>query len=127
MTKPIHERIQRHKDWGGAQVYAEPEIRAAATTAIELPGGLLAVDDAEEWKVHVALFAFHHGPSFEGGAQVEPVMHKLVMYGEGPTGALRELRHSYWGDLDAPGYLHYPSAKLVCAAFEALKGWFDCE
>lgn len=28
---------------------------------------------------------------------------------------------------DNSGYIFYPSAKLITAAFDKLKTWFDCE
>lgn len=45
-----------------------------------------------------------------------------VFYGEGPTGSLRECRHTYWGK---DGYIFYPNGPIICAAFTALAEFFD--
>jgi hypothetical protein len=46
----------------------------------------------------------------------------LQFYGEGPTGNLRECRHTYWGE---DGYLFYPDGKVITAAFKELSKYFD--
>lgn len=122
------DRIPTHQDTSGnGLVYWEPEIRTAATTVIDLLGGLLAVDHADDLHVSVALFAFSSGPAYLGDVEVEPRACKRIMHGDGPSGPLRELRHTFWGDQNNGGYVFYPSAALICGAFEALKRWFDCE
>ncbi len=45
-----------------------------------------------------------------------------VFFGEGPTGYLRECRHTYWGK---DGYVFYPSGPIILAAFKALSEFFD--
>lgn len=47
---------------------------------------------------------------------------KLVFHGEGPTGVLRECRHTYWGE---DGYVFYPSGTVIKAAFKALAEFYD--
>ena len=39
----------------------------------------------------------------------------------------RELRHTTWGEDDAPGYLNSPSAKVIAEAFAQLRRWFDID
>lgn len=46
----------------------------------------------------------------------------LVFYGEGPSGDLRECRHTYWGE---DGYLFYPNKKVISSALTALSEFFD--
>lgn len=126
--RPIHERIPTHPDHDGEPVYWEPEVRAAATTIVDLPGGLLAVAEPLDgsW-THVAIFAYVGGPATQNGVEVEPRCYQRIMHGEGPSGSLRELRHTHWGDPHNAGYIFYPSANLICAAFSALERWFDCD
>jgi hypothetical protein len=46
----------------------------------------------------------------------------MVFHGSGPTGSLRELRHTWWGE---DGYLFYVPGALVSNAFKALSAYFD--
>lgn len=46
----------------------------------------------------------------------------LLMHGHGPTGILRECRHTYWG---RDGYIFYPNKKHIVAALEWLEKYFD--
>lgn len=130
MSIPIHERIPVHLDHNDEPTYWEPEIRAASTTVVDLPGGLLAVaespDPDDPW-THVTLFAWFAGPATCNGVEVEPNCYQRIMHGDGPSKVLRELRHTFWGESDNSGYIFYPSGKLISAAFEALERWFDCE
>jgi hypothetical protein len=45
-----------------------------------------------------------------------------VFYGDGPSGSLRECRHTYWGE---DGYLFYPDGRIIAAAFKALSEFYD--
>lgn len=107
-------------------VYAEPDIRRIATRVIDLPRGLLAVR-IEGIHVEVVLFELSGGPMTRNGIEVDPATYNRVFHGSGPSGSLRELRHTYWGEPDNSGYIFYPNGKLIAAAFEALKEWFDCD
>lgn len=53
------------------------------------------------------------------------VRYRLVFHGEGFSGRLRELRHSWWGEPDNAGYMYYPSFEVLSAALTALQKWFD--
>lgn len=107
----------------GETVYPEPNIRATAHRTIELPGGLLAVQVIEELHVSFVVFSAVRGPSTRDGVEVEPAMYQVTFCGEGPSGNLRELRHTYWGK---DGYIFYVNAELITSAFAALREWFDC-
>lgn len=116
-----------HKD---DPAYAEADIRKHATKVVELipgstgrgaPGGLLAVH-VEDTCVSFVVFYFMTSDIDGGNAEYGRVFH-----GYGFSGALRELRHSYWGEPENQGYIFYPSARLIAEAFEALNEWFDCE
>lgn len=128
--KSVIERLTPVIDHKNDPVYAEPEIRKVATRVVDLPGGLLAVcepDDPDDTWTEVALFSFSMGPATENGVEVEPAMFEHVFHGGGPAKVLRELRHTYWGEPNNNGYIFYPHGKLIAAAFEALKEWFDCD
>jgi len=124
-------------------VYLEDNIRAIAPIVMPLvpyhppsmldpyrarpPRGLLAViEDGEH--VEFAVFEWQGGPATDvSGAQVEAARFRRVFEGSGPSGALRELRHTTWGEDDAPGYLNSPSAKVIAEAFAQLRRWFDID
>lgn len=127
MSEPIFKRIPAHPDHHDKPVYWEPEIRAIATTVVDLPGGLLAVveNGGDDTWTHVALFQWVSGPATQNGVEVEPNCYEHIMRGEGPAHVLRELRHTYWGEPANSGYIHFPHGELITAAFKALEKWFD--
>jgi hypothetical protein len=51
------------------------------------------------------------------------IMYTCVFHGEGPSGNLRECRHTYWGE---DGYLFYPDGRLIAEAFKELSKYYDC-
>lgn len=107
------------------KVYDLAEIRATAKCCIDLDGdGLIAVDNAVDHHVSFVVFRFHSGPSTRDGVVVDGEKMSVVFHGNGPSGALRELRHTYWGE---NGYIFYPHGVLIASAFEALREWFDCD
>lgn len=109
--------------------YDLESIRAAASRCLDLPGeGILAVHlDADELHVSFAVFRWSSGPSTRDGVEVDGRKMELLFCGDGPSGNLRELRHTYWGDGSEgrEGYLFDPPASLIVAAFAALREWFD--
>ena len=108
--------------------YRDADIRAHATEVHDLgQNGLLAVLIQDELWVSFAVFSFESGPSTVENDVIEGILWNRVFHGSGPTGVLRELRHTYWGEPDNSGYIFYPSATLITMAFEKLKTWFDCE
>ncbi len=117
-------------DFGGCdgKVYDLAQIRATAARCIDLDasGGLLAVDDRDVI-VSFALFRFHSGPATRNGAEVSGAKMSVVFHGSGPSGALRELRHTYWGEPENSGYIYYVNGELITKAFAALEEWFDCD
>lgn len=54
------------------------------------------------------------------------VLAEQVFYGEGPSGNLRECRHTWWGE-NGGGYLFYPKAKVIKAGLDALAEFYDLE
>ena len=129
--KSVIERLTAVADHNGDMMYAEPDIIAAATVALELAGGgLLAVcesDDADSSWTEVAVFHFHCGPATKDGVAVGPALYDRVFHGGGPAGSLRELRHTYWGEADNAGYIFYPNGKLIVDAIAKLRRWFDLD
>jgi hypothetical protein len=47
-----------------------------------------------------------------------------VFRGCGPSGSLRELRHTWWGE---NGYIYYVNGELITDAFAKLRQWFDLD
>lgn len=101
--------------------YAIDDIRAKATVVRDLPGGILAVLEHDDEAVIVSFIVLelYSGEASNGS----PDLYTKVFTGWGVSGALRELRHTSWGDDD--GYLAYPSAALIVGAFRELGEWFD--
>jgi hypothetical protein len=114
-------------DHNGDPTYADEEVRCKSTTVIELcmhngrPGGLLCVREDD---IHVSFVVLTFASSTVEDAQT---MWRRVFHGSGPSGALRELRHTYWGEVDNSGYIFYPNARLITEAFHHLNRWFDCD
>lgn len=67
-------------------------------------------------------FAFFDFNSSDGdGSNVEL---NMIMYGWGPTGTLKECRHTYWGK---DGYIFYPNKKKIEIILNWLSVYFDME
>ena len=108
----------------GEPAYLLRDICGASTEVVEIKDrdtlrALLAVVvERGSVKVNFALF------QFACGDKVGPPddQFSLVFHGDGIGGALREMRHSYWGE---NGYLFYADRQLIARALEALGKWFD--
>ena len=48
--------------------------------------------------------------------------YSILFHGTGFGGALRECRHTYWGE---DGYTFYMPLDVIAAAMSSLKKWFD--
>lgn len=112
-------------------VFSIAEIRAKSTRVVEIvpKQAVLAVLVREELFVSFVVLQFDKGPVYMPDGKticdqlVDETLMSVVFYGEGPSGALRELRHTYWGD--EHGYIFYVHADIVIAALNALREWFD--
>lgn len=113
----------------GHPSYREADVRALpGVEVVEFGGGelgLLAVATRPGplW-IEFALLAWCATES-PGPGTPEVRHYTRVFDGQGAGGALRELRHTYWGDPANGGYLFYPSRRLVAEAMEVLGRWFD--
>lgn len=103
-------------------VYDLATIRTTATRCIDLVDDAVLAVRIEDIHVSFAVFQLHCGPATRNGVVVDGAKMSLVFAGNGPSGALRELRHTNWGER---GYLFDPPAKVIAAAFKALAEWFD--
>lgn len=97
-------------------------VRTAKTTR-DLPNsGLLAVNIEDELHVSFVVFREAMGPSTKDGVVVDGAKMEVLFHGSGPSGSLRELRHTNWGE---DGYIFDPDMSIIGAAFTALGEWFD--
>lgn len=87
-----------------------------------LPGGFFVLDDRTDW-ICFAVLADVGGYSAEDGSIITEG--SCIFYGEGPSGNLRECRHTYWGEEDNHGYIFYLDGRLITAAFRRLSEFFD--
>lgn len=109
---------------GDTKVYDLAHVRAMAHRVDDLGFGYLAVNIVDGLHVSFVVFRFHCGPATKNGVEVAGEKVQMVFRGSGPSGSLRELRHTHWGE---DGYIFYPDAKLIAAAFDRLAEWFDCD
>lgn len=97
-----------------------------ATERIQLNrNAWLLVKISNETHVEFAVFVFNDGPTTVNGEIVDPERHILLFHGSGPSGSLRECRHTYWGEVDNAGYIHYPNFATIESALRELRRWFD--
>jgi hypothetical protein len=87
-----------------------------------LPRGCIVIDNAGLWVNFAILRCVTEYTSDDGTLMTEA---SCVFYGEGPSGNLRECRHTYWGEDDNGGYIFYPYGPLIVAAFKRLSDFFD--
>ncbi len=84
-----------------------------------LPGGWLVLNhDGAPWLKFAVLEFFSSAPD-RSDEQVTCLFH-----GEGPSGSLRECRHTWWGE-NGDGYCFYPNGPLITAALKELSTFFD--
>jgi hypothetical protein len=88
----------------------------------DLPKGFFVFDDKDLW-VKFAVLEYIGGFIDNDGETLTEG--KCIFYGEGPSGNLRECRHTYWGEDDSGGYIFYPHGQLIIAAFKRLSEFFD--
>lgn len=101
--------------------YSLNEIRQLYTKVHEVEKGnawLAIHENANGISIEFALFTFV--TDNDKGFFVE-----RVLYGSGAASALRELRHTYWGQPDTPGYWYYPDLKAVSMCVPILEEYFD--
>jgi hypothetical protein len=79
------------------------------------PGGVLLVHEEDEHKLHVTWALLE---------SVGADRYQLVAHGAGPSGNLREPRHTFFGH-EADGYVFYVRPKLLAWGFKILERWFD--
>lgn len=71
--------------------------------------------DSEKFNLDFAVMEFFM-------SDMSDTMLKCTFYGSGPTGNLRECRHTYWGE---NGYVFYPHGPTIIAAFKELSKYYD--
>jgi len=96
-----------------AELQAVPDAVVTKLTA-DCFLAVLVVDD-----LHVSFGMFEWHNAGDGGVFI-----RLVFKGEGLSGNLREMRHTWWVP-DEDGYVFYLPIDGVIAAMTALKAYFD--
>lgn len=113
--------VKDHKN--DDDTFTEQCIREKADRVVELDGGCGGIVALRIGELHVSFVVLQwHSSDDKGVSHFERLFH-----GSGPSGYLRELRHTFWGEPDNGGYIFYPSAKLIADAFRVLGEWFDCD
>lgn len=75
-------------------------------------------DDPDSDWMHFAVLSFDSSSGIDGSN----TMLTAVFHGDGPSGVLRECRHTYWGE---DGYIFYPDGPLIASALTALSRYYD--
>ena len=101
--------------------YSIDGLRSAGFEVRELPGGgwLVLQRDADPENTWLRFAVLDFLSSDIGGGNS---LATCLFYGDGPVGALRECRHTYWGE---NGYVFYLPGKLIAAALHALSEFYD--
>lgn len=102
---------------GDTDVYSFDYIKDNFKYKELIRNGLLVLKQKEDYWLDFAVLEFHCSNSDDTSK-----MYSMIFYGSGTLGALRECRHTYWGE---EGYLFYPDGKLITAAFLELSEYFD--
>jgi len=71
----------------------------------------------EKYWLKFVVFDFFYSDADNKNVMLQPVFH-----GEGTGGALRECRHTWWGD---NGYIFYPNKNTIELALKELSKYFD--
>lgn len=96
-------------------VYSLKEARQGNEVK-ELDGGWFVYNIRDNLHVQFAVFHLSYGDD-------KDTMMSCVFHGTGPSGSLRECRHTWWGDDE--GYVFYPPGRLITQAFQCLSEFFD--
>lgn len=85
----------------------------------EITNGWVVLNWHDETWLKFAVLEFNHSDGDGSNTVTTPVFH-----GEGPSGSLRECRHTYWG---YDGYIFYPNGQLITEAFKVLSEFYDLD
>lgn len=101
------------------KLYDKRKLKEHFTTYDLVHHGLLVVEehDNSPWKSFAVL-------EFQEGLD-DDVKMSMIFYGEGPSGNLRECRHTYWGQDENEGYVSYPDGRIITDAFKYLSKYYD--
>ena|SRR5258708_25253720 len=77
------------------------------------------LNNIDEFWFKFAILSFHSS-EFNG----DNTILTMVFHGEGPTGSLRECRHTYWGE---EGYMFYLKKDTIVSALEKLSEYYDLD
>lgn len=112
------------KSDNGFDMYDLDKLKEIFTVEELIPGELwVAYNISDGFWVRFAFFDFLRS---RGGDKEVKV--GIFWHGDGPSGALRECRHSFFGaESDNPGYVFYVNRANFNAAFEWLSKYFDLD
>lgn len=111
----ILDKFNLHEDCSSRPVYSLTDIQSKSQVKSLGDDGYLALIIDED-KVEFAIFVRQYTDQRFG------TMPTLQFHGKGLSGALRECRHTYWGE---DGYIFYPNGKVISEAFKELSIYFD--
>lgn len=105
---------------GDTAAYSLDEIRKGFEVRQICEDGYLILSwDEERLWLKFAVMEFFYGE----GAK-DKLFLQCIFHGDGPTGNLREFRHTYWGD---NGYIFYAKKEVIIAGLNALSEFFDLD
>jgi hypothetical protein len=103
----------------GVDVYYPLDLAKERFVVRDLDGGGYLILNFNEDNLHLDFAVMGFGYSVD-----DQIFLSVVFYGHGPMGALRQCRHTYWGDA---GYIFYPNGKIIQAGLKALEEFFDMD
>jgi hypothetical protein len=102
----------------GESIYSLIELYAKFEAVRLCQDGWMFLNwDEKRFWLKFAVLQFYSSDADGNSVQLECVFH-----GEGPTGGLRECRHTWWGE---GGYIFYPKGKIITSAISELAKHFD--
>lgn len=113
------EHLTKFKNWDGTgheDVYDLIEINEVYTDVCTINQGFLAAHN-DGLVINYALFRFAESDADGSNVKVE-----LIYSGQGISGGLREMRHTYFAN---EGYIYYLPMDMLIESFQILKKYFD--
>lgn len=119
--------IEKEVDWMDAElishndswVYSLDKAKEKFEVAQVADRGWVVVKTDGPITIDFAVFEFSHSDADDSN-----IMMSHIFHGTGPSGGLRECRHTYWGE---NGYVFFPDAEIISKALEFLKKYFDMD
>ena len=121
----VHTGLSGEQEFDIDKIVASKEVSMEEIVKINNDArGWIVFHRPDQYTINFAVLDMVGGVTFEEGRKVSGELARMVFWGEGRGGNLRECRHTYWGE-DGDGYLHYPKGIVITTAFQRLAEYFN--